>query len=149
MKYDYLAWWSGGITSAIACKLALEHGSTKLVFIETHSHHPDTTRFKNDCEKWYGQEIEIWDNKKYEDHFDVILTEGWVNGTGGAKCTLELKKIVRQTVERYFLWGNQVFGYDYSFNELIRAKNFKRQHPHTKPCFLYLKGISQKIMPLP
>ncbi len=139
MKYDFLAWWSGGITSAVACKLALNAGSTKLVFIETHSHHPDTLRFKSDCEKWYGQQIEVWDNKKYENHFDVLLTEGWINGTGGAKCTLELKKVVRQTVERYYLFSNQVFGFEYSYKELQRAKIFKKQHPLTKPLFPLIK----------
>ena len=39
-----------------------------------------------------NQEIEVWNNKKYEDHFDVILSTGGVNGTGGARCTDALKK---------------------------------------------------------
>ena len=54
-----IGWWSGGITSAIACRLAIEkYPNVRLVYIETGSHHPDTMRFKTDCEKWYGQEIE-------------------------------------------------------------------------------------------
>ncbi len=27
MKYKYLAWWSGGLTSAVACKMALKAGT--------------------------------------------------------------------------------------------------------------------------
>jgi len=139
MKYKYLAWFSAGITSAVACKLAIAAGSTKIVYFETGSHHKDALRFKDDCEKWFGQEIEVWNNKKYEDHFDVILSTGWVNGTGGARCTDALKKEVRKTVERFYLWENQVFGFEYSKAELLRAKRFKIQNPLTKPLFPLIK----------
>ena len=47
-----IGWWSGGITSAVACRLAIEkYPNVRLIYIETGSHHPDTMRFKSDCEK--------------------------------------------------------------------------------------------------
>jgi len=40
-----ISWWSVGITSAVACRLALEkYDNVKLVYIETGSHHEDTLR---------------------------------------------------------------------------------------------------------
>ena len=53
-----IGWWSGGITSAVACRLAIaKYPNVRLVYIETGSHHPDTMRFKADCEKWYGKKL--------------------------------------------------------------------------------------------
>jgi hypothetical protein len=138
-QYKYLAWWSAGITSAVACKLAVNAGATKIIFIETHSHHADAARFKNDCEKWYGQEIEIWNNKKWEDHFDVIETRKFINGPKGSICTDQLKKSVREVAERYYLWKNQVFGFEYKLQEIQRAKRFKRNYPHANAIFPLIK----------
>ena len=91
-----IGWWSGGITSAVACRLAIDkYPNVRLIYIETGGHHPDTMRFKSDCEKWCGQEIETIQNKKYENHLDVVLSTRYVNGAGGARCTKELKKNVR------------------------------------------------------
>ena len=53
-----LAWWSAGITSAVACKMALEmYEDVELYYIGISSANKDNQRFKNDCEKWYGKEI--------------------------------------------------------------------------------------------
>jgi len=139
-EYKYLAWWSAGITSAVACKLAIDSGEqTKIIYLETGSHHKDNLRFKADCEKWYGQEIEVWNNKKYDNHIDVILVDRFINGPGGAKCTTELKKVVRQTIERFYYYKHQVFGFEYSANEIKRAKRFKQQFPLSKPVFPLIK----------
>ena len=64
-----VAWWSGGITSAVACFLVSE---AELVYIETGSHHPDNERFKADCERWCNRPILTIQNTKYVDHFDVV-----------------------------------------------------------------------------
>lgn len=53
-----IAWFSGGATSAVACKLALEeYADVDILYIETGSHHPDLLRFKDDCEKWFNHKI--------------------------------------------------------------------------------------------
>lgn len=53
-----IAWFSCGVTSAVACKIALSlYDDVHIYYIETGSGHPDNTRFLADCEKWYGQPI--------------------------------------------------------------------------------------------
>ena len=91
-----IAWWSAGVTSAVATKLAIQqYGADKVVPIYFHidSAHEDNKRFKSECETWYGREILVRQSKKYGDQFDVIKKERYVNGPSGARCTLELKKI--------------------------------------------------------
>ena len=68
-----IAWWSGGITSAVTCKICIDiYGvdNVRVIFIDTFNEDEDTYRFKTDCEKWYGKEIEtitrIGKGKKYE-----------------------------------------------------------------------------------
>jgi hypothetical protein len=56
----YLGWFSCGVTSAVACKLAIDmYGSENvdLWYIETGAAHTDNDRFIKECEKWYGKEI--------------------------------------------------------------------------------------------
>ena len=55
-----IAWWSGGVTSAVACKIAIYlYGAdnVELIFIDTFNEDDDTYRFKEDCERWYGKYI--------------------------------------------------------------------------------------------
>ena len=54
-----VCWWSGGVTSAVACKIAIDtYGleNCSLYFIDTKNESDDTYRFKKDCEAWYGCE---------------------------------------------------------------------------------------------
>ena len=88
-----LAWFSCGITSAVACKLAIEQNkNVELYYIGIKSAHSDNDRFIRECEKWYGKKINYISSKKYFDQFDVIEKTGYVNGPGGAGCTKHLKK---------------------------------------------------------
>lgn len=131
-----ISWWSGGITSAVACRLALEkYKNVKLVYIETGSHHEDSLRFKKDCEKWYGVEISTILNNKYENVIDVILSTKYVNGAGGARCTKELKKDVRLKYEKTINITNQVWGYEFDAKEINRAIRTQEQYPNTNPLF--------------
>lgn len=131
-----VSWWSGGLTSAVACKIALQkYNDVKVVYIETGSHHPDTLRFKKDCEAWYGVEIHTIQNKKYDDHIDVVLSTRYVNGPGGARCTGELKKNVRFDFERSNDVTNQVWGYEFTTKEVNRAIRTIEQYGYTNPLF--------------
>lgn len=136
-----IGWWSAGITSAVACKLALElYDNVKLYYIETGSAHSDNKRFKTECEKWYGCKIETVKNTKgYTDHIDVIEKTGYVNGPDGARCTLELKKEVRFALENYYsgptlfdpyhpVLTNQIFGFEFEKKEVNRAIRFMEQY---------------------
>lgn len=155
MKTITLAWWSAGITSAIACKIAIEtYPNTRLIYIETGAAHPDNVRFKIDCENWYGREIEtVVNSKGYKNPIDVILKTKYVNGPEGARCTLELKKEVRREVQDSYAASlfnqdapiiQQVFGFEYVRKEVNRAIRFKQQFPETNPKFpLIKKGVNK------
>lgn len=130
-----IAWWSGGVTSAVACRIALErYPNVRLCYIHINSHHPDTIRFKADCEKWYGQPIEQFQSEKYKDQFEVIEKTKYVNGPGGARCTGELKKEVRYLIEQKE-FSNQVHGYEFLKKEINRAIRFAEQYPYTNPIY--------------
>ena len=96
-----IAWWSAGITSAVACKFALElYDNVELYYIDTGAGHEDNKRFIKDCENWYGMKITQIQSEKYKDQFDVIEKIKYVNGVAGAPCTLHLKKNVRFDYEK-------------------------------------------------
>ncbi|MCO5238842.1 MAG: hypothetical protein M9904_02195 [Chitinophagaceae bacterium] len=144
MNNVYIGWWSAGITSAVACKVAIElYDNVRLLYIETGSAHEDNARFKHECEKWYGKKIETVRNEKYKDHFDVIYKERYVNGPEGAKCSLELKKRVRWRIEEEHipsLFNNtiiagQIFGYEWEQKQVNRGIRFLQQYPAAKGRF--------------
>ena len=98
-----ICWWSAGVTSAVATKLAIDEfgkENVRPMYFHIDSAHEDNVRFKKECEEWYGISIETWQAKGYNNQFDVILKDKYVNGPGGARCTLVLKKRVRQKLER-------------------------------------------------
>ena len=130
-----IAWWSGGVTSAVACRLAIElYKDVRIIYIHIDSHHPDTLRFKEDCEKWYGQKIETWQNAKYKDQFEVAK-KGYINGPTGAPCTKKLKKDVRSLIEKELQPGGQVWGFEFEKSQINRAIRFKQQYPNVVSYF--------------
>jgi len=154
MKGIKIGWWSAGITSAVACKAALElYDNVELYYIETGKAHQDNPRFKADCEKWYGVEIKSLRNKKgYKDPIDVIRKTRYVNGPDGARCTLELKKQVRYDLEEQYtlslfndtIIDNQIWGFEWDRKQVNRAIRFIEQYPATKPLFpLIEKGLNK------
>lgn len=131
-----VAWWSGGATSAVACHL-LKDRIDELIFIETGSHHEDSTRFKRDCEGWYGRTMTELQSSKYTSHFDVIEKRRFINGPHGALCTAELKKLVRDRWERQNPGRHiYVWGFEYNAREMDRADRILTtvpQHDHVFP----------------
>lgn len=136
MEKPVIAWWSAGLTSAVACKMTLsKYDNVRIVYIETGSAHEDNARFIADCEKWYGQKIELIRTDKYEDVSDVILTERYVNGPGGARCTTELKKEVRLKFERENEYFAQVHGFEFVKSQINRAVRFIDKYAYSNPQF--------------
>ena len=141
-----IAWFSCGATSAVACKMALQmYDDVRVVYIETGSGHEDNARFIKDCEKWYGQKIEVIRSSRFMNVDDVLLRQKYINGSHGAACTSLLKKQVRYEFEDSVgEWDGQVWGFDYCEREINRAIRFKQQNPKTKPLFpLIEKKISK------
>ena len=129
-----IAWFSAGVTSAVACKLAVENfEDVQLFYIETGSHHPDNMRFLQDCEVWYGRKIEVVQSKKYSSVSDLILTRRFINGPHGALCTTELKKEKRIRLNRELQPEAHILGYDNGEKE--RARLFTLRNPDS--VFLY------------
>lgn len=149
-KNKIICWWSGGVTSAVACRIAIDmYGldACRIIFIDTFNEDLDTYRFKADCEKWYGKNIEtiteVGENKKYESIQDVWFDHLSLNVANGAICSGELKRKVRVDWQKKNKYNHQVFGFD--VDEPNRAKNIKKNYPTAKPIFpLLMFGHNKK-----
>lgn len=132
-----IAWFSCGATSAVACRLALElYDDVHVYYVETGSAHPDNARFIEDCQRWYGREINVLRSDKYSSVNDVIIGRRFINSPHGAACTYELKKKVRYKLQDELRhWDGQVVGFEYSPREINRAIRFSEQYPDTKALF--------------
>jgi len=122
-----LVWFSCGAASACAAKLTIEqYSDAEILYCDTLAfEHPDNLRFIADVEKWIGKEIKILNSEKYKNIFDVFDKTGWLVGPGGARCTTELKRNVR---EQYQGVGDvHVFGF--GVDELARLARFERNNP--------------------
>ena len=141
-----ICWWSGGVTSAIACKMAIDlYGldNCRFIMIDTYNEDEDTYRFKRDCEILYGKEIELISNAKYSTIQEVWFKFKSLNVAHGAICSSELKREVRQEFERTNYYDYQVFGFD--IDEPKRAKSMHLNYPKSKAIFpLLLFGLSKK-----
>ena len=150
MNNNIICWWSGGIASAVACQLSIEiYGldRCRFIMIDTANEDVDTYRFKNDCSKWYGKEIEtitaVGEGKKYGSIQDVWFDNLSLNVAHGAVCSSELKRSVRVDFQRKNEYSHQVFGFDDS--EPKRAKNIKKNYPISRPIFPLLLYMYSKI----
>lgn len=142
-----VAWFSGGITSAVACKLALQKfPDLEIMFIETGSHHPDLTRFLKDCEKWFGKKIGIIRSDKVDSVEECIRKYRFINSPAGARCTLVLKSEVRKKWEKNrsnieaYVWG-----FEAGQKEENRAKRIEIKNPDKKHFFPLIEaGMDKK-----
>lgn len=144
---NVIAWWSGGITSAVACKIAIDMfglDKIELIFIDTKNEHPDTYRFKKDCEKWYGKKIKSITGigERYNKIQDVWEKHKSLNVAHGAICSSELKRKVREDWEKENEFEYQVFGFE--FSEYKRAKGMSLNHKKAKPIFPLLTFALEK-----
>jgi len=131
-----IGWWSAGVTSAVAIKMALDSGLRVVpIYFDTGSSHPDNARFLADCERWYGTQIITFKHPRYTDVMDVVRKERYLNGPSGAKCTGVLKKEVRQAIERWMPYDAQIFGFEFEKKEMARAVRFVEQYPTAKATF--------------
>jgi len=97
-----LVWFSCGAASACAAKLALERNPrAEVLYCDTLKYeHPDNRRFIVDCERWLGKEIKLLRSSEYSDIFDVFNKTGWLVGRQMARCTIELKRAVREAYQQ-------------------------------------------------
>lgn len=147
-KNKIIAWWSGGITSAVTCKLCIELfglENVRFIFIDTFNEDEDTYRFKKDCEQWFGKEIETITGigEKYKSIQDVWIKHKSLNVANGAVCSGELKKQVRIKWQKNNEFKHQAFGFE--LDEFKRAKSMTLNNPDSKAIYpLLLFGYSKK-----
>lgn len=142
----YIGWFSGGVTSAVAIKVMIEFGfKVDIIYFETGQHHYDHSRFLRDCEKWYGQSIEIYKNQKYLNPIDVCRKTRYINGPSGARCTLEMKKNLRFEIEKGRDFEGQIFGFESDLKQINRAIRFEQQYPEAKAVFPLIELKMDKV----
>jgi hypothetical protein len=132
-----IGWISGGVASAIACKLALDEWGDRveLVFCDTSWEHPDTFRFIGDLEKVLGKKVKFIKSKRFSNPEEIWRKYKGINFAHGAPCSMVLKKEVRikeQDLENDF---GQIFGFDYGKKEMKRATNMLHNNPELNPIF--------------
>lgn len=150
-----ICWLSGGVTSAVACKIAIDwfgKENVRPVFIETFNEDSDTNRFLAECIDWYdipthplntNGTIETIYNPEYGEIKDVWFKYNSLNTANGAICSSELKRAVRIEFEKKNKFSYQIFGFDRS--EINRAYSLKQNYPSTKPIFpLIIELLSKK-----
>ena len=150
MSKRIICWWSGGITSAVACKIAFDlfgDDSCFPLMIDTKNEDEDTYRFKKDCEEWYGKEIDVISAipERYsgiEDEWEKYLS---LNVANGAVCSSELKRDVRKRWQKTNEFDHQIFGYEFTKREANRALAMSVNHPDSKPIYpLLMMGYTKK-----
>lgn len=106
------AWFSAGVSSAVAIKLAIDSIDV-IKYIHIDDQHEDSLRFVKDCAEWFGKEVEILQSpyKNVSNAVKAAGGRGYINGPTGAACTRLLKKRVRQLWEHTvdaditYVWG--------------------------------------------
>lgn len=142
----HIAWWSGGVTSAVTCWYMIKLfglENVRVIFIDTRNEDDDTYRFKLDCEKWYGCCIETIASTEYESIEDVWYKHLSLNVATGAICSTKLKREVREDWQKHNEWLSQAFGFD--LKEAKRALSMSLNYPTVKAVYpLMYYGLLKK-----
>jgi hypothetical protein len=135
-----ICWWSGGITSAVACKLAIDifgKDACEVIMLDTKNEDSDTYRFMKDCEDWYGLHIKSLSaiGNQYDSIEDTWRKHKSLNVANGAICSYKLKRVVRENWQKSNEYTHQVFGFEFDSKEFKRALAMKLNHESAKPIF--------------
>ena len=141
-KNKAVLWFSCGASSAVAGKLAIKKygDEVDLIYCDTGGEHDSNKQFLMDCEKWYGRDIIVLKNEKYEDHFDVVRKKKFVNSAYGARCTTELKQKLRD--EAGYCESINIFGF--TLEEKKRAENFQDRNSDMLFDWILINGNVSK-----
>lgn len=126
-----IVWFSCGSCSTVALERAIKKYKDVIpvyCFVgrdEYSGEHIDNERYLKDVESLFNVKIIRLQSKKYLSPHDVYRKTGWINGTGGARCTVELKKRLRFEFQQPD--DIQIFGYAY--DEQDRQGIFNNAYP--------------------
>ena len=136
-----VCWLSAGVSSFIAGYLAGDVDD--FIYIDIENQHPDSLRFIKDCEKVLGKETIIL-MSPYRSVHNVIASQRYVNGPGGAKCTELLKKRVRKKWEYEHRSYDLTYVWGFDIDERHRAERIVDTMPEVSHEFpLIDKGFSK------
>lgn len=144
-KQPVIAWWSGGVTSAVACKICINWfgiNNVRVVFIDTYNEDLDTYRFMKHCSNVWGCEIENLHNGDYLSIQEVWRRYNSLNVAHGAVCSTDLKRVVRERFQKENKFSYQAFGFD--IDEINRARAMKKNYPDSKPIFPLITELLSK-----
>lgn len=132
-----VSWFSTGVSSAVATKLAVDT-IDEIIYIHIDDQHPDTLRFVKDCEIWFGRQITVLQSP-YKCVESAILAaggRGYINGPRGASCSMWLKKRVRKEWELEYDRTRLVYVWGFDVDETRRSNRLIdtiHSHSHQFP----------------
>jgi len=135
METSIVSWFSAGVSSAVATKLAIER-IDQIIYIHIDDHHPDTLRFVDECQEWFGKTI-LTMQSPYKNVNNALLGaggRGYVNGVAGAPCTRFLKRRVRKEWELKQK-GKLIYVWGMDKTESHRAEKLKAAMPEQRHLF--------------
>lgn len=138
-----LVWYSDGAASAVAAKLAVEKYGDHCEVVKcdtTRDEHPDNLRFRRDVERWIGRTVTLIRSEKYTGIDDVYERERYMAGIAGARCTTELKKLVRLAYQR----DDDVHVFGYTADEWKRARDFETNNPELVCDWILVENFVRK-----
>lgn len=132
-----VAWFSAGVSSAVAIRLAINE-IDEVLYIHIDDQHPDTIRFVRECEEWFGKPVKVLQHQEHTSVESILRKARFINSPYGARCTLTLKKEIRhkwekENVDRYpfrYYWGM-----DASKKERKRADKIRKNMPEFHHAF--------------
>lgn len=139
-----VSWFSAGVSSAVATYYALkEFPHLSILYIDIDNQHIDSIRFVKDCETFFNKEIKIL-KSPYRSVERVIRQFKYVNGPYGARCSMMLKKRVRQEWELENKPTHYVWGFDCSQREINRAERVRETMTNYEHIFPLIDNIVSK-----
>lgn len=138
-----LVWYSDGAASAVAAKLAVEKYGDRCEVVKcdtTGDEHEDNLRFRKDVERWIGREVVLIRSEKYIGIDDVFERTRWISGPQGARCTTELKKLVRIAYQR----PDDIHVFGYTADEWKRARDFEMANPDLTCDWILVESFVRK-----
>jgi len=107
VKTYTVAWFSAGVSSAVATKLAIAE-IDEVIYTHIDDQHPDTMRFVKDCEAWFGKPVTVL-TPRIRTVENAMRLYPHTFGGKFAKCTSAIKTATRKA------WEREHEGYDHCY----------------------------------
>jgi len=128
-----VSYFSGGVSSAVATMLAIDD-IDRIMYTHIDDQHPDTMRFVQDCEDWFGRPVEIMQSPLRSVDNACRMASFIRSRNGGAACTQRLKRQVRKQFERDNE-GRMTIVWGLDWGERDRAMRLTTMMPHHEHQF--------------